>query len=129
MPMGCRDRPFSVAVSYPPCTIEGIKMVKYGGNLLPGAGPCVLPAETPCGSLPVFGEFGMPSLPVRETVDRYLNGEEDTWVRPYDQIPTSCRNGFCSLGVEHRPFWPYKILANWAFLSCQVSLKYKAERK
>lgn len=23
-----------------------------------------------------FGEFGMPSLPVRETVDRYLNGEE-----------------------------------------------------
>ena len=61
MPMGCRDRPFSVAVSYPPCTIEGIKMVKYGGNLLPGAGPCVLPAETPCGSLPVFGEFGMPT--------------------------------------------------------------------
>ena len=64
MPMGCRDRPFSVAVSYPPFTIEGIKMVKYGGNFLPsavGAGLCVLPAETPCGSLPVFGEFGMPT--------------------------------------------------------------------
>lgn len=26
-----------------------------------------------------MGEFGMPSLPVRETVDRYLDGEKFTW--------------------------------------------------
>ena len=91
-------------------------MVKYGGNSSQGLAH-------------VSSQQKHRAVPSQSSANSECLPRADTWVRPYDQIPTSCRNGFCSLGVEHRPFWPYKILANWAFLSCQVSLKYKAERK